>query len=117
MFESIGMRIERKYRWVSRKRLHGRVFESIRTSIERICRQVSKKDLKRTSVWINTDEYQKKVWTSIKERFNTNECLNQLGRVSKEDINEYQGKDYTDVCLNQYGRVSKEDMDEYQRKV
>ena len=46
-----------------------------------------------------------------------NECLNQSGRVSKEDINEYQGKDYTDVCLNQYGGVSKEDMDEYQRKV
>ena len=54
---------------------------------------------------------------SIKERFNTNECLNQEGCVSKEKRDEYQGKDYTDECLNQYGRVSKEYTDEYQRKV
>ena len=117
VFESIRTSIKRKYKRVSRKRLHGRVFESIRTSIERICRQVSKKDFKRTSVCINTDEYRKKILTSIKERFNTNECLSQYGWVSKEDKDEYQIKDYTDECLNQYRRVLKEDTDEYQGKV
>ena len=50
---------------------------------------------------------------SIKEWFTTNECLNQHGRVSKEDADEYQGKDYTDGCLNQFGRVSKEVTNEY----
>ena len=43
--------------------------------------------------------------------------LNQYRWVSKEDTDEYQGKDYTDECLNQYGRVSKKDTDDYQRMV
>ena len=109
MFESIGTSIEIWNIRVSRKRLQGWVFESIRTSIRRRYGRVSKKGLTWTSIWINTDEYQKKIRMSIKERSNKNECLNQYGRVSKENTNEYQGKDYTDECLNQFRRVSKED--------
>ena len=40
-----------------------------------------------------------------------------IRRVSKEDTNEYQRKDFMNECLNQFGQVSKEDTDEYQKKV
>ena len=113
VFESIRMRMERRYRRVSKKILPGRVFESIRSSIERRYIRVSNNDFTRTSVWINTDEYRKKIQTTIKEWFNTNECLSQYGWVSKEDKDEYQRKDYMDECLNQYRRVLKEDTDLY----
>ena len=56
MFELIQMTIEGRYKRVSRKVKHGRVFESIRTSIE------------------------EKMRTSIKS-LNTDECLNRYGRV------------------------------------
>ena len=59
------------------------------------------------------DEYWKKIQASIK-RLNTDECLNQYGRVLKEDTGEYQ-KVNTDECLNQYGQVLKEDTGEYQK--
>ena len=45
------------------------------------------------------------------------DCLNQYGRVSKEHTTSIKERFNTDECLDEYGWVSKEDTDEYQRKV
>ena len=111
------------------ERLHGRVFELIRTSFVRRYERVSMIGLTWTSVWINTDEYRKKIQTSIKEKItwtsiwiNMDEYRNKIQTNIKEKItrtsvwinmDDYRKNIQTSIkerfntnkCLNEYGWV------------
>jgi hypothetical protein len=115
MYECLNQygRVLKKDKDEYQKNWHVRVFESIRSSIEERYGRVSKK-ITWTSVWSNTDEYWRKIRTSIKEN-NTGECLNQYRRVLKKDTDEYQRKQHGRVfesirtsIKERYRRVSKE---------